>query len=260
MEKILQETPQAWLYLNAPLANPTGAYYCATELKTIIKLAWQYDAWVVLDSIFSGLEFATEHTAIDLSWIQERRQPIVGGFILLGGITKEFAAAGVRFGYLYSPNIDLVKQLKELIRTRLPQTTMYAMVRFYEKLANGDENLKLHLESQRKSLQQRAQLLTTTLEESGWTVIAPQGGLFLVAKPSAFLGKTLSYEEDGKQCETVIDGDTITTVLFATVGLTINRATWTGLPNYCRFVLSTSESEFQEALRRIRKFTQMVNV
>ncbi len=256
LEKILRETPQPWLYLNAPLANPTGAYYSSEELQKIIELAWQYDAWVVLDTIFSGLEFAAGKTAIDLSCLQDRRQRIAGGLILLGGISKEFAAAGVRFGYLYSPDTAIVRQLKELMRTSLPQTTMYSMVRFYEKLANGDENLKLHRESQRKSLQQRAQLLTTTLQESGWTPIIPQGGLFLVAKPSAFLGKTLSYEEDGKKYETVIDGDTIATVLFSTVGLNINSATWTSLPNYCRFVLSVSETKFQGALQRIREFYQ----
>ena len=254
LEQILQETPRAWLYLNAPLANPTGAYYSTEELQTIIKLAWQYNAWVVLDNIFSGLEFTAAQTAIDLSWMQERRQRVAGGLIILGGIAKEVAAGGLRFGYLYSPDTSIVKQLEELMRTRLPQTTMYAMVRFYEKLANGDENLKLHLESQRKSLQQRAQLLATTLQESGWTPMIPQGGLFLVAKPSAFLGKTLCYEQDGKKQETVIDGDTIATILFSTVGLTINRATWTSLPNYCRFVLSVSETEFQGALQKIREF------
>ena len=259
LEKTLQETNQPWLYLNAPLANPTGAYYDAKELEAIIELAEKYGARVVLDTIFSGLEFAAGQTEIDLSWMQERRQITSGGLMILGGISKEFAAAGLRFSYLYSPDVAIVKQIKELIRTPLPQSTMYAMVRFYEKLTSGDEDLQLHLQSQRRSLQKRAQLLTTTLEESGWTVIAPQGGLFMVAKPSAFLGKTLCYEADGKQCKTVIDGDTITTVLFATVGLTINRATWTGLPNYCRFVLSTSETEFQEALQRIRKFTQIMN-
>ena len=256
LEQILQETTQPWLYLNAPLANPTGAYYSAEELQTIIELAWQYHAWVVLDTIFTGLEFDSTKTAIDLSWLQDRRQRTAGGLIILGGISKEFAAAGLRFGYLYSPDTGIVKQLKELMRTRLPQSTMYSMVRFYEKLAHGDDKLKLHLESQRKSLQQRAQLLTITLKESGWTPIIPQGGLFLVAKPSAFLGKTLSYEQDGSKQKTAIDGDTIARVLFFTVGLNINSATWTNLPNYCRFVLSVSKTEFQEALKRIREFHQ----
>ena len=254
LEKILQETTQPWLYLNAPLANPTGALYSAEELQKIIELAWQYDAWVVLDTIFSGLEFDGEKTQIDLSWMQDRRQKIAGGLILLGGISKEFAAAGVRFGYLYSPDTSIVRQLKELMRTRLPQSTMYTMVRFYEKLASGDENLKLHQESQRRCLQQRAQLLTTTLKESGWTPIIPQGGLFIVAKPSALLGKTLSYKQDDNKYETIINGDTIASVLFSRVGLTINSATWTSLPNYCRFVLSVSETEFQDALKRIKVF------
>ena len=114
--------------------------------------------------------------------------------------------------------------------------------------------LKQEQESQRHILQQRAQQLTEVLEKSGWQVIAPQGGLFLVAKPIAFLGKTLSYELAGIEQKTVIDGDSITQALFRTVGLTINSATWTGLPDYCRFVLSVTESEFQAAKNKISKF------
>ena len=105
-------------------------------------------------------------------------------------------------------------------------------------------------------MQQRAQLLTTTLEESGWTPMIPQGGLFLIAKPSAFLGKTLSYEEAGKKYEIVIDGDTIATVLFSQVELTINSATWTSLPNYCRFVFLYRKPNFKVHYKELGNFTR----
>jgi methionine S-methyltransferase len=250
LANVLATTKQPWLYLNAPLSNPTGALYTPEELKQIIELAWQNDSCVVLDTIFSGLEFEEEQTKIDLSWMQERRKRS-GKLIVLGGIAKEFASAGIRFGYLYSPDTALVQQLGKLMPRSLPQTTLYAMRKFYDRLANRNSNLELHQQAQRQCLQQRARQLTEVLINCGWKVIMPQGGLFLVAKPIAYLGKTLAYQKDDLHYESSIDGDTITTVLFYRAGLTINSATWTGLPDYCRFVLSVSEAEFLEGLNRI---------
>ncbi len=254
LEQILKTTANPWLYLNAPISNPTGALYSAPELQSIIQLAWRYQAKVVLDTIFSGLEFDQSQPKTDLSWLQDRRHSNSSNLILLGGISKEFSAAGIRFGYLYSPSATIVRQIAEFIPGQLPQTTMYAMRRFFEGVVKDDAELIQHREAQSQLLQQRAKQLTAVLQQSGWTAIDPRGGLFLVAKPSFLLGKTVSYKQDNVRYETVIDGDSITTVLFSSVGLTINGATWTGLPNYCRFVLSVSESEFQEALQRIKEF------
>lgn len=255
LQETLQATTNPWLYLNAPIANPTGALYSASELQAIVELAGQYRTVVVLDTIFSGLEFDPQQTKIDLSWLQDRRRQSTASLILLGGIAKEFSAAGLRFGYLYSPRAALVEQIAEFIPGRLTKTTMYAMRRFYDRLASGKEEISRHCQSQRQLLQTRAKQLSEVLQRSGWKPIMPQGGLFLVAKPTAFLGKTLSYEQDGLKQSTVIDGDSIATVLFYKIGLTINSATWTGLPDYCRFVLSVSEAEFQEALPKIRQFS-----
>lgn len=257
LEQNLSTTPNPWLYLNAPISNPTGVLYTAVEIQAIVELAWKYQAVVVLDTIFSGLELPPFLTNIDLSWLQDRRQDSTGNLILLGGVSKEFSAAGIRFGYLYSSNKIIIEQIAAFIPCPLPQNTIYAMDRFFESVVNGDQEIKRHQESQRQLLQQRAKQLTAVLQESGWKPIMPQGGLFLVAKPIAFLGKTLSYKQEEIPQETIIDGDTITKVLFSRVGLTINSATWTGLPDYCRFVLSVSETDFQEALARIRQFYKL---
>ena len=262
LEEILAHTKNPWLYLNAPIANPTGALYSASELQELIRLAWKYGATVILDTIFAGLEFDSAQTKFDLSWLQERRQRSAGNIILLGGISKEFAAAGIRFGYAYAPQASLIKQLSEFMSCSLPQTTRYAMTRLFQNITDREDQIPLNpvLQQQRSQcqiLQQRAEELTLVLEESGWQVIPPQGGLFLVAKPVAFLGKTLSYDLAGIEQKIFIDGDSITQALFGMVGLTINSATWTGLPDYCRFVLSVTESEFQEAKIRISRFQQL---
>jgi methionine S-methyltransferase len=254
LETSLKNTANPWLYLNAPLVNPTGVLYGDREIKEIVELAWQYNTRVVIDTVFSGLEFEPHSSEIDFSSIAESKNTNTGDLILLGGISKEFAAAGVRFAYLYSPNKTIVKQLKQRISKPLPQTTSYAMRRFYEQLTKDEGELRSYRQSQCESLARRAKQLVEVLQQSGWTPITPQGGLFLVAKPSTFLGKTLAYEREGKQIETIINGDTITKILFDRANLAINSATWTGIPNYCRFVLSGSESEFQEALTRIKNF------
>ncbi|MEO0837169.1 MAG: aminotransferase class I/II-fold pyridoxal phosphate-dependent enzyme, partial [Cyanobacteria bacterium J06642_3] len=265
LEKVLASTENPWLYLNAPISNPTGALYSASELEALVKLAWQYKATVVLDTIFAGLEFAEIQTKFDLSWIQERRQRSTGKIILLGGMAKEFAAAGMRFGYAYAPDSRLIKHLSEFMACSLPQTTRYAIARFFQSMTSGDKQIQpnsnsvwQHQRSQCQILATRAAQLTQILSESGWQVLSPQGGLFLVAKPVAFLGKTISYDLAGVEHRSTIDGDSITQALFAKVGLTINGATWTGLPDYCRFVLSVSESDFEVAISKIRKFYSLI--
>jgi len=43
--------------------------------------------------------------------------------------------------------------------------------------------------------------------------------------------------------------------LFEQQNLAVNNSTWTGLPGYCRFVLSVSEQSFNEALLRLQMLT-----
>jgi methionine S-methyltransferase len=88
------------------------------------------------------------------------------------------------------------------------------------------------------------------LQELGWRVLPPSGGLFLVASPERYLGKTLLVG-DKTYC---LSGSNINEALYYSVGLLINNEVWTGIPGYCRFVLSVEEATFEAGLQKLRAF------
>ena len=79
---------------------------------------------------------------------------------------------------------------------------------------------------------------------------------FLVAKPDSYIGKSFKASTDSGEINYKIDGTTISKAYFEHSDLLINGADWTGLPHYCRFVLSVSEADFQNSLKAIKDFHQ----
>ena len=246
LQQCLSSRPGSWLFLNAPIINPTGVIYSQQELSALLKVAAENRVTVVMDCIFSGLEFGQ-----GLRWdlaadIARFTQTDDARLIIIGGISKEFAAGGLRFGYSWSTS----KSLQLALQNELPHQPHFTLSYAVRKLINlqltGNGELCQHLQKQSQTLADRASRLTEVLQQSGWQVIKPQGGLFLVAKPQ-------KYIED-RQLALTEAGDQITAALFKQQNLVINNSTWTGLPGYCRFVLSCREVDFETALERLKNF------
>lgn len=234
-----------WLFLNAPIVNPTGAIYTNQELNDILGFAKTNKVNVVIDSIFSGLEFSS-NIHYDLSKnIQAFSDSSDTNIILMGGLSKEYAAGGLRFGYAWTSS----KLIASHIHLELPQkphfTLGYAVRKLLNAQLNQDLGLLEHLSNQQASLAQRATRLTYQLKRLGWQVLTPQGGLFLVAKPTSQKGLTTENQ--------IEIADLAAKDLFDRLNIAINNATWTGLPGYCRFVLSCSQQAFDEAISRLEK-------
>ncbi|WP_196138688.1 aminotransferase class I/II-fold pyridoxal phosphate-dependent enzyme [Aliikangiella sp. G2MR2-5] len=246
LQNILSENQGAWLFINGPVVNPTGAIYSSKEMNELLQIACQNQATVILDTIFAGLEFDDSliwdfAESISNTFISEQAR-----LILLGGVSKEYAAGGIRFGYAWSTAMDTINKL-DISLVHKPHFTLgYAVRKLLEAHLKSDPVLLEHLNKQRLILKERATTLTNVLNENGWHVIKPEGGLFLVAKPLTFIN------ESGM--EPVKAADLIASKLFDEKNLAINNSTWTGLPGYCRFVLSCSENDFAEAIIRLQQF------
>ena len=74
--------------------------------------------------------------------------------------------------------------------------------------------------------------------------------MFLVASPKSIFDKKVKTNRG----EVLINATSISEVLFEKCNVLINNDEWTGIPGFCRFVLSIDESYFQEGLRRIEQF------
>ncbi len=243
-----QNQPQlqgAWLFLNAPVVNPTGAIYSNQELNQILTFAVENQMYVIMDSIFSGLEFSQDcHQSLSKN-IQAFSDANQCELVLMGGLSKEHAAGGLRFGYAWTTSKQLAQRLELELPHRPHFTLRYAVRKLINAQLGQHSGLLNHLQNQRDILADRARRLSEQLIRLGWQVIEPQGGLFMVAKPAMAEGLS--------DTDKVAVADEVATKLFDEHGIAINNATWTGLPGYCRFVLSCSESVFEEALNRLGK-------
>lgn len=104
------------------------------------------------------------------------------------------------------------------------------------------------------SIQERVHQLSQLLIKCGWEVLTPQGGLFLIAKPAAHLGKPFSYKTPTGVKTVQLDADNIREALYYTTGIQINTSSWMSIDNYCRFVLSIEEDKFQRVAGLMEKF------
>lgn len=80
----------------------------------------------------------------------------------------------------------------------------------------------------------------------------------MIAKPSAYFGKTVKLEKDGSRWETVLDDTNIREAMLRATDLCINGPSWTGIPGYCRFTLALEDGDFVRALDCIVTFNQLV--
>lgn len=238
-----------WLFLNFPLVNPTGACWDPDEFKTLLTDLNNQSVKLIIDTVFSGLEF---NGPKDYTFISEKEHQLQ--YVLLGGISKEYSAGGIRFGFALSNFCNDLD--KELLYTP-HNTVLYTVKKVISKYLDKDDRVLESLNDQRKILEKRAEKLSSVLELKGWKVMRPSGGLFLVAKPGSLIGKTCKTK-DGRSIE--INASNISLLMHEKVNLLINNDQWTGIPGYCRFVLSVKDSTFDEGIRRIEQFHNEIEI
>jgi methionine S-methyltransferase len=256
-EVLSQEKRRVWIFLNAPIVNPTGAFYTIDEVTKIFKVAEKYEATVILDTIFSELEFNKKNEGYDIHNVIKKYTPKLN-FVLLGGLSKELAAGGLRIGFGYSESKTLQNAMMRGINYHIPITIRYAARKIYSILNSNREDILKHFKEQNYFLQQRSEKLSQVLLQNGWEPLATNGGLFVIAKPTKVIGKKIRVLKDNEEITMIISSNNIHEVLFYKTGLLINGSEWTGISDYCRFVLSVTEQEFESAIEKLKLFWSVV--
>ncbi len=254
LEAALAGVSRPWLYLNGPAVNPTGSLYSSDEMAALLAVAAKHRARVVIDILFSGLEHA-EPVPWDLG-------PVLAdhalSLVVLGGVSKELAAGGLRFGFAWCHGEAIERALLRGLTSVPHATTRFAAKRIFAALNRPSVRTREELSAQRQLLAERANRLVAVLADCGWEPLRPSGGLFLVARPGAYLGRKLEVATSMGLREWTLDSENIAEAMFWGVDLMINDSRWTGIPEHCRFVLSVVEDVFEEGLRRIRAFCERV--
>ncbi|MCA1901122.1 MAG: pyridoxal phosphate-dependent aminotransferase [Candidatus Hydrogenedens sp.] len=156
--------------------NPTGAVYPRSVLEEILKIAKEYDLFIITDEIYSHIVFPG-YPKIHLSqWIED-----VPG-IAMRGISKEFPWPGARCGWIevlnrkkdanFSEYVDSLLAAKrlEVCSTTFPQMVIPKVM--------GDSRYPQHLRQRALTFSNRADELMEAFHGCPHVVLNRPGGAF----------------------------------------------------------------------------------
>ncbi|KAI7725989.1 LOW QUALITY PROTEIN: hypothetical protein M8C21_015244 [Ambrosia artemisiifolia] len=261
LSSALETVHKPWVYICGPTINPTGLLYSNEEMKSLLTVCARYGARVIIDTSFSGIEFNSQGWDgwnLDASLAGLTGNPSFS-VCLLGGLFVKLPTGGLAYGFLVLKPGFLADSFRSSFSgLNKPHSTIRYTAKKLLELEEQKGDLTGAAQVQEKLLATRLKRLKETLENCGWEVIEARGGVSVIAKPCAYLGKKIKLEKDGSTWEIKLDGTNIREAMLSATGLCINGASWTGIPDYCRFTLALEDGDFDRALGCIVKFKQLV--
>ncbi|KAG8364022.1 hypothetical protein BUALT_Bualt19G0083000 [Buddleja alternifolia] len=261
LKTALETLNKPWIYISGPTINPTGLLYSNEEINRLLSICAKYGAKVILDTSFSGVEFNSKgFEEWNLGATLEQLSSANSAFCvsLLGGLFFKMLTSGLKFGYLVINQPSLVEAVHSFAGLSKPHSTIKYTVRKLLDLREQKSGELLNaMSEQTEILGSRYKQLKQILENSGWNVLEAQAGVSILAKPSAYLGKTIKINKGDNVQEIKLDDSNIRDALLKSTGLCINSASWTGIPGYCRFTIALEDGDFKRALDCISKFKSL---
>ncbi|KAL8129066.1 hypothetical protein V2J09_018221, partial [Rumex salicifolius] len=265
LSKTLETVQKPWVYISGPTTNPTGLLYSNEEIEKILTVCAKFGARVLIDTSFSGLEYEAG------SYKPWNLEPIIGklhssanptfSISLLGTLSLELLTGGMTYRFLVLDQSLLADSSSSFPGLSKPHCTIrYAMKKLLAHTEQKTGSLLDSVSEHKRILKSRSQSLHETLEKCGWEVIPPQSGVSMVARPAAYIGKSIklehSYSEDDASSayEIKLTDSTIREAMLKATGICINSSSWTGISEFCRFTIALEEGEFQKALDGIVTF------
>ena len=218
------------LILTSP-SNPTGSVYSKEELEALADVLKGTDIIVASDEMYEKLVYGIDFTAT-ASISEDMYQRTV----TINGLSKSVAMTGWRFGYLASPNKELIAAMNKLqsqSTSNINSITQKAAIPAL--LGEVDEEI----ESMRKAFEARAKEAVELFNQiDGLSVIEPQGAFYLFVNIKDITQDSIKFCEE----------------LLKEVGVAVVPGIGFGSDGYFRFSFATDIVTIREGVRRIEKF------
>ncbi|AJI52826.1 pyridoxal phosphate-dependent aminotransferase [Francisella philomiragia] len=233
IEKAITSKTRA-IILNSP-NNPTGVLYTNETLASFAELIRKYpDIWIISDEIYDQTLF--DDVAISLLQIAP---DLSSRFIIASGMSKGYAMAGWRVGYVIAPEI-----LKNAITKLQSQTTggacSISQMASVEALALDNK----YLERYTSAYKERVMYVYEYLDNmEGVEVVRPSGTFYLFPKIEKLLQKT-KFKNDIEFCLALLKDQ----------ALAITPGSYFGLESYIRISCADDLNILAEAMTRLSTF------
>ena len=226
-------TPKTKMLILTSPSNPTGAIYTREELEALGEVLKGTDIVVASDEMYEKLVYDGEFcSAAAVSEDMFQRT------VTINGLSKSVAMTGWRFGYLASPNEDLIKAMKKL---QSQSTSNINSITQKAAIAGLDGRADADIERMRKVFQQRRDLAVDMLNESDkLSVLKPAGAFYLFVNIKKVSDDSMEF------CKRLLEEK----------GVAVVPGIGFGSEGYFRFSFATDEESIKEGIRRIKDFVE----
>ena len=219
------------LILNSP-SNPTGSIYSEEDLKAIGEVLKGTDIIIASDEMYEKLVFGDNKFTATASVSEDMFQRTV----TINGLSKSVAMTGWRFGYLATPNDELISVMNKLqsqSTSNINSITQKAAI----PALNGD--VDSDIETMRQAFESRSKEAYDLFNDiQGLSVIKPQGAFYLFVNIKDVSNDSIQFCKD----------------LLSETGVAVVPGIGFGSEGYFRFSYASDIVTIREGIRRIEKF------
>ncbi len=225
-------TPKTKLLILTTPSNPTGAVYTKEELEALGDVLKKTDILVASDEMYEKLVYGGTKfvSAASISDDMYRRT------VTINGLSKSAAMTGWRFGYLATPDTELVKAMRKL---QSQSTSNICSITQKAAIPGLDGTVDEDIEMMRRAFEERRDRAVELFNAiDGLSVLSPDGAFYLFVNHSQVESDSLKFAKE----------------LLEKEGVAVVPGVGFGSEGYFRFSFATDLPTIEEGIRRIRRF------
>lgn len=229
-------TPKTKMLILTTPSNPTGSVYSRVELESLAEVLKGTDILVASDEMYEKLVYNIDFiAAASISDDMYQRT------VTINGLSKSVAMTGWRFGYLATPNKELIASMNKLqsqSTSNINSITQKAAIPAL--LGEVDHDI----EQMRSAFESRCDEAVTLFNNiDGLSVLKPQGAFYLFVNIKDISNDSIEFCKE----------------LLQAAGVAVVPGIGFGAEGYFRFSFATDITTIREGIRRIEKFINTKN-
>lgn len=226
-------TPKTKMIILTTPSNPTGSVYSKAELESLAEVLKGTDIIVASDEMYEKLVYGIDFVAT-ASISEDMYQRTV----TINGLSKSVAMTGWRFGYLATPNKELIAAMNKLqsqSTSNINSITQKAAIVALEGEVDTD------IEEMRVAFDERATEAVKLFNEiDGLSVLKPDGAFYLFVNTKEVSNDSIAFCKE----------------LLQETGVAVVPGIGFGAEGYFRFSFATDIDTIREGISRIKKFVE----
>jgi aspartate aminotransferase len=226
-------TPKTKMVVLTSPSNPTGSVYSRSELEALAEVLKGTNIIVASDEMYEKLLYGIDFVAA-ASISEDMYQRTV----TINGLSKSVAMTGWRFGYLATPNKELISAMDKL---QSQSTSNINSVTQKAAIVALNGQVDEEIETMRKAFENRAEEAVKLFNEiDGLSVLKPQGAFYLFVNIKDISNDSITFCKE----------------LLQATGVAVVPGIGFGSEGYFRFSFATDITTIREGIRRIEKFVK----